>query len=282
MNPDYLCVLCGKNELHILGFDFTSAPSRIKPITCAQAQFESGELHVNAVLRLPTFAAFETALGQSGAWVAGFDFPFSQPRRLIEALGWPTEWVELITLVSAMGKEAFEAEIRRYSDSRPAGDKLHRRLVDARANAISPMKLDFVPVGKMFFQGAPRLLAAGLNILPCHPTSDNRVALEVYPALINQRLSYKQDTVARHTDQHTSARAALLDMMMSPMLLDTYGFTLKLDSAVIQASVEDKSGDTLDAVLCAVQAAWTATVPDYGIPPDCDPLEGWISDPLLL
>ncbi len=145
------------------------------------------------------------------------------------------------------------------------------------------MKLDFVPMGKMFFQGAPRLLAAGLNILPCHPTADNRVALEVYPALVNRHFnckrSYKQDIIARQTDQHTAARSTLLDTLLSPLCVDTYGFTLKLDTSVLSASLDDKSGDTLDAVLCAVQAAWASLTTNFGIPSDCDPLEGWIVDP---
>ncbi len=148
------------------------------------------------------------------------------------------------------------------------------------------MKLDYIPVGKMFFQGSPHLLAAGLNILPCHPTSDNRIALEVYPALVNRHLngkrSYKQDTVARQTDQHTLARSALLDTLLSPHFVDTYDFILKLDTDVSSASLDDKSGDTLDAVLCAVQSAWAFLTPNYGIPPDCDPLEGWIVDPSVL
>jgi len=269
--------------MKILGIDFTSAPSKIKPITCAVGELTDNQLHVTAVQRLSTFAAFEQALAQSGPYIAGFDFPFSQPRRLIENLGWPTDWAELVTLISAMGKEAFESEIRRYADSQSVGDKLHRRQTDVRASAISPMKLDFVPVGKMFFQGASRLLAAGLNILPCHPTSDNRIALEVYPALVNRRfnrkLSYKQDNVARQTDQHTAARSALVDSLFSSLFADTYGFTLKLDSAVSSAAIADKSGDTLDAVLCAVQAAWASLTPNFGIPLDCDPLEGWIVDP---
>jgi len=269
--------------MKILGIDFTSAPNRHKPITCAVGECADGLLHIEIVHRLSTLAAFEQIIAQSGPYVAGFDFPFSQPRRLIEALGWPTGWADLINFVVAMGKDTFESEIRRYAAPRPAGDKLHRRLTDVHANAISPMKLDFIPVGKMFFQGAPRLLDAGLNILPCHPTTDNRIALEVYPALVNRRFnrkqSYKQDNLSLHTGQHTAARSALLEALYSPLFLDTYGFTLKLDSALTTMSIDEKSGDTLDAVLCAVQAAWASTVPNYGIPRNCDPLEGWIVDP---
>ena len=32
----------------------------------------------------------------------------------------------------------------------------------------------------------------------------------------------------------------------------------------------------LDAVLCLVQAAWTAQRPSWGLPAKVDPLEGWI------
>jgi hypothetical protein len=44
--------------------------------------------------------------------------------------------------------------------------------------------------------------------------------------------------------------------------------------------VQDASGDSLDAVLCLLQAAWALAQHQsgrgqYGLP-DCDPLEGWI------
>jgi len=46
----------------------------------------------------------------------------------------------------------------------------------------------------------------------------------------------------------------------------------------------DPSADALDSLLCAVQAAWAYTQRDdnYGVPPECDPDEGWILDPALL
>ena len=39
-----------------------------------------------------------------------------------------------------------------------------------------------------------------------------------------------------------------------------------------------------DSLLCAVQAAWAYEKRDegYGVPPECDPDEGWILDPALL
>ena len=46
---------------------------------------------------------------------------------------------------------------------------------------------------------------------------------------------------------------------------------------------DDPTGDRLDAFLCAVQAAWAWThrASGYGAPPDLDPLEGWIADPVV-
>jgi len=47
--------------------------------------------------------------------------------------------------------------------------------------------------------------------------------------------------------------------------------------------IQDGSGDQLDSLLCAVQAVWAYAqrARNFGIPMDCDPLEGWIVDPLL-
>ena len=53
---------------------------------------------------------------------------------------------------------------------------------------------------------------------------------------------------------------------------------LKLSHAQREALVDDASGDSLDAVLCLLQAAWAEQqgAPHYGLPKTLDPLEGWI------
>ena len=56
---------------------------------------------------------------------------------------------------------------------------------------------------------------------------------------------------------------------------------LKLTHAQRDALADDAKGDSLDAVLCLMQAAWAqarheAGAPDYGLPAGVDPLEGWI------
>jgi hypothetical protein len=47
---------------------------------------------------------------------------------------------------------------------------------------------------------------------------------------------------------------------------------------VARAADQDASGDSIDAVLCALQAAWgwTRRRRNFGIPEDAEPLEGWI------
>jgi predicted RNase H-like nuclease len=57
-----------------------------------------------------------------------------------------------------------------------------------------------------------------------------------------------------------------------------------MDEGWRERFVREPAADTLDSLLCAVQAAWAYTrrETDYGIPDECDPLEGWILDPALL
>jgi hypothetical protein len=59
------------------------------------------------------------------------------------------------------------------------------------------------------------------------------------------------------------------------------GLRLKLTHAQRERLIDDATGDSLDAVLCLVQAAWAQQQqatghPRYGLPSEVDPLEGWI------
>jgi hypothetical protein len=276
--------------MRIFGIDFTSAPSSRKPISCAVCEMQGSLLCVQAILGLPTFTAFEDLLRMPGPWLAACDFPFAQPEKLLVNLGWPTHWEECISRIAAMGRPEFEAALSRYRSGRPAGDKHHLRATDRFAGARSPMMLQRVPVGKMFFQGAPRLLSAGVSILPCHPTNASRIAVEAYPALVARKWldrcqhslhkSYKSDERSKQSAANAEARRSIVDGICSPELRERYGLILELPPALRDALIDDPMGDSLDAVLCAVQAAWAYLQRDsgYGIPSDCDGDEGWIVD----
>ena len=243
---------------------------------------------MQAYLTMPTFADFEDFLRSDGPWLAALDFPFGQPRQLIANLGWPTAWTDYMQLIAAMSKSEFEQTITDYRAGRLPGDKHHLRITDRHANARSPMMLHRVPVGKMFFQGAPRLLSSSVSILPCRPTPSHKIVVEGYPALVARKWlgkrSYKSDERARQTLGQAQARHDLLAGLCSPALLAHYGLHLAISDILVATLTNEPMGDALDALLCAIQAAWVYTQRDnnYGIPTDCDTNEGWIVDPTML
>lgn len=273
--------------MRIYGLDFTSAPGRRKPLIVLCCALEGDSLRVEDSERLTDFGGFEDFLQRRGPWVCGMDFPFGQPRSLVAALGWPESWEAYVGEVGALPKEAFEDKIRADMDKRPAGRKWRYRLADRRSGSSSAMMLFRVPVGKMFYQGAPRLLASGVRVEPCRRNGDERVAVEAYPAVVARRFlgrtAYKRDGVP-DTPERRFARETLLAGLESAVLREVYGFAVEMDARWRDEFVQDPSADALDSLLCAVQAAWAYEKRDegYGIPTECDLDEGWILDPALL
>ena len=148
------------------------------------------------------------------------------------------------------------------------------------------MMMHRVPVGKMFFEGASRLLTAPVSVLPCRPLPLKRIVIESYPALVARRWlgsrPYKSDERKKQTMEQLAARRSLLHALCSDELATAYGIKLAMDDELADILIEDAMGDALDAVLCAIQAAWAYTQREhsYGIPVGHE-LEGWIVDPLL-
>jgi hypothetical protein len=280
--------------IQIFGVDFTSAPRAAKPIVAIECELEGEVLTYKQMHEYTDWQGFEAWLNQPGEWIAGMDFPLGLPRRLIEALAWGESWQDYVRLVAGMSRSQFVATLDSYRQKQTAGDKEHRRRADVLAGAISPMKLYVVPVGKMFYEGVKRLWQAGI----CVPSFDDggneksknaersdRIGLETYPALAVRRWigrsSYKHDRKAKQTEAMRSARAEVMAKLRSPDLAAIYGVRLMITDAAAEVIVADGSGDRLDALICAVQAAWAVGQPGYGIPADCDRLEGWIVDPSM-
>jgi Protein of unknown function (DUF429) len=272
----------------IYGLDFTSAPNRRKPLVALGCALEDAVLRVEGAEEMTHLAGFECFLAKSGPWVCGMDFPFGQPRSLVSALGWPEGWEGYVGEVAGLSKEEFEGAIRADMARRPAGNKYRYRLADRRSGSSSAMMLFRVPVGKMFYRGAPRLLEAGVRVEPCRRTGSDRVAVEAYPAIVARRFlaraSYKNDERSKQTTAHRAAREKLVAGLGSEALREVYGFVVEMDRSWERQFVRDPSADALDSLLCAVQAAWAYTRKDedYGVPPECEPNEGWILDPELL
>ena len=131
-----------------------------------------------------------------------------------------------------------------------------------------------VPVALMFWEGLRRLRQADVRCLPMQTPGD-RTAIEAYPGavmdiLIHER-KYKSDTRAKQTPAHLLNRERAVRAIQTE---NPFGITLA--EADFAAMIDDPTGDTLDAALCALQAAYTY---QNGFPDGLDPLEGWIPLP---
>jgi hypothetical protein len=203
--------------MKILGIDFTSGPSRRKPITCIHCTLYDDALRPQSFEEWPSYESFEAALAKPGPWIAGIDFPFGQSRRFIETIGWPQSWAAYVHHASQLGRTGFREALNVYKENRFAGDKEHRRATDEAASSISPQKLYGVPVGLMFFEGAPRLLASGVTIAHLHDGDPQRIAIEAYPGVLARqfigRRSYKNDTRKKQTADQQEARRDLLQAL---------------------------------------------------------------------
>jgi len=263
--------------------DFTSSPSRKKPITCLECDLEGTALTAGTLSEWQSFEGFEQALRKPGLWIAGIDFPFGQARRFIETIGWPETWQGYVSHAAGLGKKGFEDALEEYAAARPAGDKQHFRVADRRSNSQSPQKLHFVPVGKMFFQGAPRLIESGVTIPSLQQGDAERIVVEAYPGVLARYLigkkTYKTENKKAQTPEQYQARRDILNCIEAGKLQTHYGLQVSAPCSL----ADDPTGDHLDALLCAIQAAWAWTMKDqnYGEPPDTDPLEGWIADPMV-
>lgn len=270
----------------LLGCDFTSAPSRRKAITLANGTLDRGRVLLNGVERFDTLQAWRDRLAQPGAWVGGFDLPFGLPRELVETLGWPTDWRSCMAHYEGLSRETIRATFAAFCDARPVGGKFAHRRTDGPAGSSPSMKWVNPPVAYMLHAGVPRLIDAGATLPGLHAGDPQRVALEAYPGLLARSVlghaSYKSDDRARQTPERLIARKTLINALENGQapLLQSAGLRLKLTHAQRDTLADDASGDSLDAVLCLVQAAWAQSQhagghPCYGLPA-FDPLEGWI------
>ena len=266
--------------MKVIGVDFTSAPRRAKPITVAHGFFLDSVLRIEEIESVENFDAFEKLLLRPGPWIGGFDFPFGLPREAVEALNWPTVWSDMTRHYSGLGKPEFKRLLDGYRESRMPGNRYATRRGDAVSGAHPAVKLVNPPVGLMFFEGAPRLAAAGLTV-PCLCTGDPaRVALEAYPGLlIRKHLGitdpYKNDSRGKQTTAQEAVRKHVIRAIKA---CKPHGIRVKLAEPVEQRMIGDPSGDSIDSAICALQASWGQQCggPRYGLPSDVDSIEGWI------
>lgn len=278
----------------LAGCDFSSRPSSRKPIVMATGCLERGRVQLTALESLATLQAYANWLAADRAWVCGFDFPFGLPRELVEHLGWPLQWLACMRHYAGLSRADIRQAFAAFCDARPAGGKFAHRATDRPAGSSPSMKWVNPPVAFMMHAGVPPLIEAGISLPGLHqpgaPAPEGavlRVGLEAYPGLLarellgpeGQRRSYKSDDKSKQTDDRLIARKDILTALENGQT--RLGLRIRLSHAQRDALVDDASGDSIDAVLCLVQAAWAQAQheqghPCYGLPPGLDPLEGWI------
>ena len=268
--------------LAVLGCDFSSSPSRRKPIVMAWGRCQGARVHLDRLQRCDSLTEWGQVMAQDGDWVGGFDLPFGLPRALVAQLNWPLDWRACMAHYASLDRAQIRASFKAFCDARPVGHKFAHRATDGPAGSSPSMKWVNPPVAFMLHAGVPLLIQAGVHFPGLHPGDPRRVALEAYPGYLARAVlggrSYKSDDRAKQTPERLIARKDLIHAMEMGQALD---MRLVLSHAQRDALAEDASADSLDAVLCLMQAAWAAQRraqgdPLCGLPAQLDPLEGWI------
>jgi Protein of unknown function (DUF429) len=263
----------------VAGVDFTSAPTRRKPITVALGHVIGTVVKLERLDAHHDFGGYAAWLRTPGPWVAAIDMPFGLPRELVAALGWPTDWLPLMRHYASLTRAEIRERFAAFCAARPAGGKFAHRACDAPAGSSPSMKWVNPPVAYMLHAGVPLLIEAGVHLPAVHAGDPQRVALEGYPGLLAREIlgnrSYKSDERRRQTPGRLIARKDLADALEQGRT--RLALRLRLTHAQRDDLVDDASGDRLDAVLCMLQAAWAAGRPHHGVPEGVDPLEGWIT-----
>jgi hypothetical protein len=264
----------------IVGCDFSSTPTKRKPIVLAFGSLAGSVVVLQRLEKIESLASFADWLKAPGEWIGGFDFPFGLPRELVEHLGWSLTWRECIAHYASLTRAEIRGTFAAFCNARAEGNKFAHRRFDKRAGSSPSMKWVNPPVAYMLHAALPLLIEAGVHMPGLHEGDRKRVALEAYPGLLARELidrrSYKSDEKAKQTPERLIARKDLITRLENG---DTrLGLRVKLTHAQRDALVHDASGDSLDAVLCMVQAGWAQKKgpPNYGLPDELDPLEGWI------
>ena len=229
--------------------------------------------------------ALERALARRADAVVTVSDPIAD--ELVRTLGWPLEWHACMAHYASLSRAQVRDTFAAFCNARPSGRKFAHRVTDVPAGSSSSMKWVNPPVAYMLHAGVPRLIDAGVSLpgLGHSSTDPSRIALEGYPGLLARELlgpsprSYKNDAKALQTPERLIARKDMLTALEHGQT--RLGLRLKLTHAQRERLIDDATGDSLDAVLCLMQAAWAqqqhaAGHPRYGLPAVVDPLEGWI------
>ncbi|QIL81397.1 DUF429 domain-containing protein [Diaphorobacter sp. HDW4A] len=275
-------------SLQLIGCDFSSSPSRRKAIMLARGEWLEHRsdpcIKLLALERIESLGGFTAWLAEPEVWVGGFDLPFGLPRELVTSLQWPTDWGDCMVHFASLSRAQIREIFAVFCAARPIGGKFAHRATDGPAGSSPSMKWVNPPVAFMMHAGVPLLRAAGVHLPGLLQGDCSRVALEAYPGWLARQLvgraSYKSDGKAKQTPERAVARRQIVARIAQPLpMLD--GIHVELNDAQREQLEVDASGDSVDAVLCMLEAGWAhrqhlSGHTNYGLPAEMDPLEGWI------
>ncbi len=289
----------------VYGLDFSSNPDgQRKSMPLAECGLVDKRLTINCITLWPSngrgsFEEFELWLSEPGKWIAGIDFPFGQPAAAIEHFGWLDgmengswrDYIDVIQKSTAGRMERFQQTFDGWTKS--SGKRVHLlRLADRVAgfsghSPSSPMKVAArcnPPIERMFFEGSRRLRQADVSIPAVGVVKSEKTVLEAYPAMVAHALLPNKKY--KDADETWHVRKELIAKLKDRSV---YGFEVVFAHEKDRDScIADEKGDRLDSVLCAMQAAWASSQPNWGVPRfgmkairDIVALEGWICDPAM-
>ena len=247
-------------SIKVFGLDFTSAPSKSKPLVFVHGYGTSrSNLFIFKLELWSNFINFEKFLSQKGPWVAGFDFPFGLPIDFLKKNKLSLNWNKYVNYLGKYTKNELEQKIKTFKDAQPYGQKDLNRITDSMNKARSPLKIINPPLIKMFYEGAKRLANSGITVIPFHLPHDNRIVFETYPALLSRLYtgSYKSNRTIERNKNLRMSRQKILDGILSQHLTKTLSFSIDLKEDIKKKILDDNTGDTLDSILCCIQAYWS-------------------------
>ena len=148
----------------LLGVDFSSSPSRRKPIVMALGERSGARVRLRALEAFDTLDALGRWLAAPGHWVGGFDLPFGLPRELVAQLNWPLVWEDCMQHYRQLTRAQIRDTFAAFCAARPVGGKFAHRATDLPAGSSPSMKWVNPPVAYMLHAGVPLLLDAGVHL----------------------------------------------------------------------------------------------------------------------
>ncbi len=267
-------------ETLLWGVDFSSAPSRRKPIWQAIGEWRGEQVQLRALTPHYSLADFEKVLAEPGPWLGGFDLPLGLPACFVRDMGWGSDLPQVAQQMRGRfpDRKAWRIGIDAWRATQPAGQVLPHRACDVLlpegARSTSPLQTRYVPVALMLYEGLPRLLASGAT-LPGQVTGDpHRIALEAYPGWLALRVLGRRSYKNKDDPARRAARLELLEALEQDAA--GLGLSVQCPEALRQCMLDDASGDPLDALICLLQAAWASRQSRWGQPVALNPIEGWI------